>query len=123
MTDRRGLPLNGWEWLSVTDHRDMAGTCDACGQRQIRYVHSIRHRTRGTLLVGRVCAARLVGPCVDLVRAERDAPVAGKQWMELGGQRMEIKQICGEWMAQVGTRCVPLARLAERCAGLLGRTQ
>ena len=62
-----GFPHKGWTALGVEDLGEPSAICEACGQEEIRYVHSLHHPVEELdIKVGCVCACHLtedpVGP-------------------------------------------------------------
>jgi hypothetical protein len=76
-----GFPHRGWECLDVVDlnpdelpaEEVEYGTCEACGQHPIRFVHVLRHDDwQDDVRVGCICSARLTEDYVTPYHRERE---------------------------------------------------
>src|SRR5262249_34519020 len=74
-------PHRGWECLGVRDlnpdelpsEEVEYGTCEACGQHPIRFVHTLGHDDwEGAIEVGCICSARLTEDDITPYRRERE---------------------------------------------------
>jgi hypothetical protein len=60
--DDPAVPHHGWTCVHVEDLEKPSATCEMCGIREIRYVHTMEHPDYpDTLQVGCVCAEKMEG--------------------------------------------------------------
>jgi hypothetical protein len=54
-------PKNSWTCREIEDYDDNKITCEMCEREEIRYVHTMHHRTHSPLKVGCICAGHMEG--------------------------------------------------------------
>ena len=62
--DQPGVPHRGWRCVDVEDlgadgPAYEPGTCQMCGKKRLRYMHTMEHENHGDLEVGRICAEKM----------------------------------------------------------------
>lgn len=86
-----GFRHKGWELLDVEDREEPEEVCQACGRRQVRFVHHLRHVDKspenmgGRLEAGCVCAGYLID---DYVAAETRDRLARNEAGRIKRQRI-----------------------------------
>jgi hypothetical protein len=78
MTDRTGIPHNGWTLDGVIDLMprsiDEYATCEWCGNERIRFVHHLSHADHfENLQVGCICSGHLTGDPAAAQKTEKAA--------------------------------------------------
>ncbi len=73
--DKKKLPETGWDSVRVEDLGEVTFTCEKCGERQLRFVHVLRHKDVPgfEFRVGSRCASKLTGDPEGVKLGEKKA--------------------------------------------------
>lgn len=100
-----GVPHKGWTYLGAQDTGSADHTCEMCGQKNIRFVHTVEHPEHEALEVGCDCAEKMSEDYVtpkdrqkraqktaNRARREAKALAEEEEWLKLREEILERKR-------------------------------